>query len=195
MASLLRQIPRQYPLRTINRSSETIIRQISEKTVANGLKQRSISASQALTQSFHTNPISYDADKSNVSIPPAKEIYQFSEEVKNMTNEELNDPTTIPGFLTLIHSPPRDRSSTPRNALVGRVVSDKMQKTVNVEVDRYKIVPKYRKRLKYSKKFMAHDEDEVCKEGDLVMITPCQRISRKKHFRVHEIIKSKGGVL
>ena len=72
---------------------------------------------------------------------------------------------------------------------MGRVVSDKMQKTVNVQVDRYKIVPKYRKRMKYSKKFMAHDEEEVCKEGDLVMIVPCQKISRRKHFRVHEIIK------
>jgi len=49
--------------------------------------------------------------------------------------------------------------------------------------------------MKYSKKFMAHDEDEVCKEGDLVMIVPCQRISRKKHFRVYEIIRQKGSML
>jgi len=112
-----------------------------------------------------------------------------------MTNEELNDPSTIPGFSTLIHSPPLDRTATPRNALVGKVVSDKMNKTVNVEVDRYKIIPKYGKRVKYSKKFMAHDEEEICKEGDLVMIVPCQRISRKKHFRVFEIIRQKGNMI
>jgi small subunit ribosomal protein S17 len=108
-----------------------------------------------------------------------------------MTNEQLLDPSTIPGFTTLIHSPPRNSTSTPRNALVGTVVSDKMDKTVNVQVDRYKIIPKYQKRMKYSRKFMAHDEKEVCGVGDLVMIVPCQKISRKKHFRVHEIIRSK----
>jgi len=63
---------------------------------------------------------------------------------------------------------------------------------VNVAVDRYRIIPKYRKRMKYTKKFMAHDEGEECREGDLVMIVPCQRVSKKKHFRVREIIKAKG---
>jgi len=67
-----------------------------------------------------------------------------------------------------------------------------MSKTVNVEVNRYKIIPKYRKKLKYTKKLMAHDEKEVCKDGDLVLIVPCQRISKRKHFRVHEIIRPKG---
>ena len=122
-------------------------------------------------------------------LPPQK---YYTEDVKSMPSEKLSDPNTIPGFATLIHSPPRDRNITPRNALVGRVVSDKMTKTVNVAVDRYRIIPKYRKRKKYTKKFMAHDEEELCKEGDLVMIVPCQRLSRRKHFRVHEIIKAKG---
>ena len=203
MASLLRQIPRQSWLAPFNRAFKQALQQKQTKPnlLGVGFKQRSIPATQALTRSFHTSPISHDVEvdktttTANESIPPPREIYQYTEKIKGMTNEELNDPSTIPGFLTLIHSPPLNRASTPRNALVGKVVSDKMNKTVNVEVDRYKIHPKYRKRLKYSKKFMAHDEEEVCKEGDLVMIIPCQRISRKKHFRVHEIIKSKGGVL
>eukprot|EP00559_Dactyliosolen_fragilissimus_P004508 CAMPEP_0184855994 /NCGR_PEP_ID=MMETSP0580-20130426/1150_1 /TAXON_ID=1118495 /ORGANISM="Dactyliosolen fragilissimus" /LENGTH=149 /DNA_ID=CAMNT_0027350729 /DNA_START=150 /DNA_END=599 /DNA_ORIENTATION=+ len=114
------------------------------------------------------------------------------QDMKNLTNEQLTDPSTIPGFSEFIHSPPRNRETTPRNALVGKVVSDKMQKTVNVAVERYRIVPKYRKRVKYTRKFMAHDEEEVCKEGDLVMIAPCQKISKMKHFRVHEIIRAKG---
>ncbi|KAL7484151.1 hypothetical protein ACHAW6_009792 [Cyclotella cf. meneghiniana] len=109
--------------------------------------------------------------------------------LSSMTNAELAEMSTIPGW-NLVHNPPR--RNTPRGALVGKVVSDKMQKTVNVAVDRYRIVPKYRKRLRYTKKFMAHDEHEVCNVGDLVMIVPCQKISRHKHFMVREIIRAKG---
>ena len=108
--------------------------------------------------------------------------------LNKMSNAQLADMSTIPGW-NLVHNPPRHN---PRGALVGKVVSDKMQKTVNVAVDRYRIVPKYRKRLRYTKKFMAHDEHEVCNVGDLVMIVPCQKISRHKHFMVREIIRAKG---
>jgi small subunit ribosomal protein S17 len=108
----------------------------------------------------------------------------------HMTNQALEDPSAIPGW-GLIHSPPKDRS-VPRGALVGTVVSTKMQKTVNVAVDRYKIHPKYRKRLRYTRKFMAHDEKEVANTGDLVMITPSHRISKHKHFMLREIIRPKG---
>jgi len=87
------------------------------------------------------------------------------------------------------HDPPR---RYPKGALVGTVVSDKMQKTVNVSVDRYRLVPKYRKRVRYTRKFMAHDEGEACALGDVVMIVPCQRISKNKHFMVGEIIRPKG---
>lgn len=141
--------------------------------------------------SFSTSSNSSTTISSNNSDLNRQVIYKHQEDVSKMTNEQLLDPSTIPGFTTLIHSPPRNSTSTPRNALVGTVVSDKMDKTVNVQVDRYKIIPKYQKRMKYSRKFMAHDEKEVCGVGDLVMIVPCQKISRKKHFRVHEIIRSK----
>jgi small subunit ribosomal protein S17 len=111
-----------------------------------------------------------------------------SDDLPNMSNEDLADTSTIPGW-DLIHSPPR---KFPRGALVGTVVSDKMQKTVNVAVDRYRIVPKIRKRVRYTRKFMAHDEKEVANTGDLVMITPCHRLSKHKHFMVREIIRPKG---
>ncbi len=107
---------------------------------------------------------------------------------KGMSNTQLADMSTIPGW-NLVHNPPR---KNPRGALVGKVVSDKMQKTVNVAVDRYKMIPKYRKRWRFTRKFMAHDEHEVCNVGDLVMIVPCQKISRHKHFMVREIIRAKG---
>lgn len=118
----------------------------------------------------------------------------------NMTNEELLDNSTIPGW-EMIHTPPKQKGSgtdgitnneIPRGALVGTVVSTKMQKTVNVSVDRYRVHPKYRKRLRYTRKFMAHDESEVANDGDLVMIVPCHRISKHKHFMLREIIRAKG---
>jgi small subunit ribosomal protein S17 len=110
------------------------------------------------------------------------------DDLPNMSNEDLADTSTIPGW-NLIHSPPR---KFPRGALVGTVVSDKMTKTVNVAVDRYRIVPKIRKRVRYTRKFMAHDELEVANTGDLVMITPCHRLSKHKHFMLREIIRPKG---
>ena len=110
----------------------------------------------------------------------------------HMTNDELMDTSNIPGW-EFIHSPPKAvRGDIPRGALVGTVVSTKMMKTVNVAIDRYKIHPLYRKRMRYTRKFMAHDEQEVANSGDLVMIVPCQRISRHKHFMVREIIRPKG---
>lgn len=108
--------------------------------------------------------------------------------LSEMSDEELADTSTIPGW-HLIHSAPR---KFPRGALVGTVVSDAMQKTVNVKVERYKIVPKLRKRVRYTRKFMAHDESEVANVGDTVMITPCQKISKHKHYMLNEIIRSRG---
>jgi small subunit ribosomal protein S17 len=105
-----------------------------------------------------------------------------------MTDEQLADTSTIPGW-EFVHTQPREY---PRGALVGKVVSDKMQKTVNVAVDRYRMHPKYHKRMKYTRKFMAHDETEVANIGDLVMIVPCHKMSKQKHFMLREIIKRTG---
>lgn len=142
----------------------------------------------SMTTSTSLSPPSQQCAFSTLS--PA--IHSYNESVSEMTNEQLADPTTIPGFTTLIHSPPKDRSTTPRRALFGKVVSTKMQKTVNVEVNRFKIHSKYHKRMRFTRKFMAHDEAEVCNEGDWVVIAPCHKMSKKKHFRVHEIVKQKG---
>jgi small subunit ribosomal protein S17 len=109
------------------------------------------------------------------------------DDLSNMSNDELQETSTIPGW-DLIHTPPR---TFPRGSLVGTVVSDKMQKTVNVAVDRYRIVPKIRKRSRYTRKFLAHDETEIANVGDLVLIIPCHRISRHKHFMLKEIIRPK----
>ena len=80
-------------------------------------------------------------------------------------------------------------TNLPRGCLVGAVVSTAMAKTVNVDVTRTKIVPKYRKARRYSRRFLAHDENQECSLGDVVRIAPCRPLSRRKHFVVQEILK------
>ena len=72
---------------------------------------------------------------------------------------------------------------TPKK-LRGSVVSDKMDKTIVVLVDRFVKHPKYGKYQKISKKYKAHDADNTCKIGDKVTIEECKPISKDKSFRV-----------
>lgn len=71
---------------------------------------------------------------------------------------------------------------------VGRVVSDKMDKTVTVMLERQVKHPMYGKYIKRSSKVHAHDEDNACKEGDLVRIAECRPISKSKSWRVLEVV-------
>ena len=68
--------------------------------------------------------------------------------------------------------------------LKGTVVSDKMEKTVVVEVERLKIHPKYKKRYKVSKRYKAHDEKNEYKKGDKVIIQETRPISKEKRWKV-----------
>lgn len=146
-----------------------------------------VSATQSnFSQFSFQSPVAFHPIRSFSTSPLSPE--EHSIDITSMSNEELADTSTIPGW-EFVHTPPR---KFPRGALVGTVVSDKMSKTVNVAVERYHIVPKYRKRKVYTRKFMAHDENEVANVGDLVMIVPCHRISRHKHFMLREIVKEKG---
>lgn len=72
----------------------------------------------------------------------------------------------------------------PRRVLEGRVVSDKMDKTVTVLVERRFMHPKYKKYIKRSAKYAAHDENNVVKEGDMVQIIECKPISKRKSWTV-----------
>lgn len=72
----------------------------------------------------------------------------------------------------------------PKKKLVGIVVSDKMQKTVVVNVERVKEHPKYKRRYKTHKKYKAHDESSQYHIGDTVMIEETKPISKDKHFVV-----------
>ncbi len=74
----------------------------------------------------------------------------------------------------------------PRRVLMGRITSDKMDKTVTVLVERRVMHPLYKKYIRRSKKYAAHDEANVCKEGDVVRIEECRPISKRKTWLVIE---------
>jgi small subunit ribosomal protein S17 len=74
----------------------------------------------------------------------------------------------------------------PKRVLSGRVTSDKMDKTVTVLVDRRVMHPLYKKFIRRSKKYAAHDEANLCKVGDTVRIEECPPISKRKTWLVIE---------
>jgi small subunit ribosomal protein S17 len=76
-----------------------------------------------------------------------------------------------------------------RKERIGVVVSDKMDKTVVVLVERRVRHPLYKKEIKKRKKFYAHDENNQCKVGDLVKIMETRPLSKLKRWRVIDIIK------
>ncbi|MBE3597215.1 MAG: 30S ribosomal protein S17 [Hydrogenibacillus sp.] len=76
-----------------------------------------------------------------------------------------------------------------RRTLVGKVTSDKMDKTIVVTVETYKRHPLYGKRVKYSKKYKVHDEHNEAKVGDTVLIMETRPLSRHKRFRLVKIIE------
>ncbi len=72
----------------------------------------------------------------------------------------------------------------PKQQLTGIVISNKMQKTRVVEVERLKEHPKYKRRYKIHKKYKAHDEKEEYKVGDRVVIEECRPISKEKRWKI-----------
>ncbi|OCN03495.1 30S ribosomal protein S17 [Erysipelotrichaceae bacterium MTC7] len=76
-----------------------------------------------------------------------------------------------------------------RKVLRGTVVSDKMDKTITVVVETKKTHPLYGKRVKYSKKFKAHDANNEAKVGDKVLIMETRPLSATKRFRLVEIVE------
>ncbi|MCB0539982.1 MAG: 30S ribosomal protein S17 [Bacteroidetes bacterium] len=76
-----------------------------------------------------------------------------------------------------------------RKTRSGIVTSNKMDKTITVVVERKVIHPMYGKFLKKSKKYTAHDENNECNEGDLVKIMETRPLSKKKRWRLVEIIE------
>ncbi len=71
----------------------------------------------------------------------------------------------------------------------GIVVSNKMDKSIVVKIERKVKHPLYKKTIKRSKKYIAHDEQNECQVGDLVQIAECRPLSRRKHYRLFKLKK------
>lgn len=80
-------------------------------------------------------------------------------------------------------------ASTQRPTRIGRVASNKMQKTVVVEVESRKLHPIYRRMIRRITRVKAHDEANACAIGDLVRLEETRPLSKEKHWRVAEILE------
>jgi len=85
------------------------------------------------------------------------------------------------------------QSAGKERTLTARVASARMDKTVAVVVERMVRHPVYGKFLRRSTRLLAHDESNECRRGDLVTITPCRPMSRRKSWRVASVVERAGG--
>ena len=84
---------------------------------------------------------------------------------------------------------PATAKKSNRLVLTGKVISDKMDKTIVVQVEYLKKHSLYRKAIRRHKHFKAHDEENACKVGDMVRIEESRPISKEKHWRLLEIVQ------
>ncbi len=80
-------------------------------------------------------------------------------------------------------------SATKQRTIVGKVVSDKMDKSITVAVERLVKHPVYGKYIRRTTKLMAHDEDNACRTGDVVSIAECRPYSKRKAWRLVEVVE------
>ena len=83
-----------------------------------------------------------------------------------------------------------NQATTTASVLTGRVVSDKMDKSITVLIERLVRHPLYGKQLRRSTKIKAHDEDNVCQQGDLVRIKETRPISKTKSWTLVEVVET-----
>ncbi len=79
--------------------------------------------------------------------------------------------------------------TTKRRTLIGQVVSNKMDRTIAVTVERHVAHPIYGKYVRRSTKLLAHDEQNECLEGDVVAIEECRPISKHKAWRLQKVLE------
>jgi small subunit ribosomal protein S17 len=100
--------------------------------------------------------------------------------------EEVNNTASAPAET---ESAAKPEKRVLRLEKVGKVVSDKMDKTVVVEVDYLRKHRLYKKAIRRTSRFKVHDEKNECRVGDVVRIVECRPLSKEKHFMLAEIIK------
>ncbi|HFD91890.1 MAG TPA: 30S ribosomal protein S17 [Gammaproteobacteria bacterium] len=74
--------------------------------------------------------------------------------------------------------------------VIGSVVSDKMDKTITVKIERKVPHPVYKKYVRRSTKIHAHDENNECKTGDVVMVEECRPLSKSKSWRLVKVLET-----
>ena len=90
----------------------------------------------------------------------------------------------------IVREPKPERDRGQRKERRGVVVSTAMDKTIVVRVDAVKPHPRYKKVVRRSRKFHAHDEENVAKVGDVVRIVETRPLSRTKHWRLAEVLEA-----
>ena len=80
-------------------------------------------------------------------------------------------------------------AKSPGSAVTGKVISNKMQKTITVAVERLVKHPMYGKYMRRTTRLLAHDESGEAKEGDTVLISPCRPMSRRKSWRLVSVVE------
>ena len=91
--------------------------------------------------------------------------------------------------MPIVREPKSERDRGQRKERRGVVVSTAMDKTIVVRVDAVKPHPRYKKVVRRSRKFHAHDEENVAKVGDVVRIVETRPLSRTKHWRLAEVLE------
>ena len=111
-------------------------------------------------------------------------------------SEQIPDPTSNTDDLELEYKPEIDyvlktaeEKKKRKQALVGIVTSTKCLKSITVQVYHETLISKYQKVVTRRRKVMAHDENKLCNEGDLVRIVPCRPMSKKKRHVIMDIIR------
>ena len=92
-------------------------------------------------------------------------------------------------------TPAATHKAVRRQQKVGRVISNKMDKTIVVNVESLKKHRIYKRTYKQTKHFQAHDEENTCQVGDVVRIEECRPLSKMKHWRLVEIVKRGSGIV
>jgi len=82
-----------------------------------------------------------------------------------------------------------EKNKRNRKTLVGTVVSDKMEKTIVIRIDRRKLHPLYKKYITRTKKIKAHDEGNLCQIGDLVKVIESRPLSKDKRWNLLEVLE------
>lgn len=121
-----------------------------------------------------------------VLTPADVEVTQSVTETPVVEAQEQPQTTALTSLATGVKSEPKRNA---RKERIGRVTSDKMQKTITVAVDRKVKHPMYGKFMNKTKKLTVHDEKNECGIGDTVRVMETRPLSKKKRWRLVEIIE------